>query len=156
MTRPVLALDLATTTGWAVRTAAGDLLHGHVTLAGGTVARIRSAEDWLPTVLAHVSHGRGDVVRERAITQRFRAAIRSAVHLEGALFSVASAMGVPEEAHHETAPADWKKWLTGNGNATKEDVLAEVRRRWVPDVEDYNEADAIALLHHHLETRGTA
>lgn len=46
-----------------------------------------------------------------------------------------------------------KKWLTGVGNASKEKVMEEIKRRGFKPVDD-NESDAIALLLYGLERFG--
>jgi hypothetical protein len=42
-----------------------------------------------------------------------------------------------------------KKFWTGKGNATKDDMIAEARARGFDPVDD-NEADALALLHRRI------
>lgn len=44
-----------------------------------------------------------------------------------------------------TPPSELKKFTTGKGNANKEAMTAAVKSRWNVDVEDDNEADAVAL-----------
>jgi Holliday junction resolvasome RuvABC endonuclease subunit len=46
---------------------------------------------------------------------------------------------------------EWKKHITGKGNAPKNDVIAAIKKRGYP-VTDDNEADAIGILLYALET----
>jgi crossover junction endodeoxyribonuclease RuvC len=47
-------------------------------------------------------------------------------------------------------PSTLKKWTTGRGNAKKPEMLEAVERRFGRRVDDDNEADAVALLHYAL------
>lgn len=143
----VLALDLATTTGWALR-AYGRLSHGVFKLPNGHRERVVALEDELATLLHQVAHGRGDVVFETSC-DRFHNATLVAGQLQGVLHAQLEAFGVPVDRVFGYTPKAAKKFATGNGNATKGDVIASVRERWAEDVEDDNAADALALLHLH-------
>ena len=54
--------------------------------------------------------------------------------------------------HVEVSPAELKRWLTGDGNANKLQMMSEVRhRRWTDKLAlSDDEADALALLHFSL------
>ena len=160
---PVLAFDLATRLGWARITSEGVLYHGAVTLRhqlNGKACmrtRIRSAEDYLPTLLQHVAWGRGEVVRERPTTRAKSAApIRIANQLDGVLLSLCGSFLIPHASVHEIPQPSLKKWLTDNGSATKEEMIEAVEQRWALGITDDNEADAVALLFMHLEQRRAA
>lgn len=48
--------------------------------------------------------------------------------------------------HSSVTPATLKRWTTGKGNANKAAMLEAVNRRFGRRIDDHNEADAIALL----------
>lgn len=153
---PILALDLATTTGWARLTDQGEIAHGFAKLAHRTaVERIRALEDLLRDHLPLVAHGKGDLVYETPVTsgRTYPASVRVACHLEATLLGQAFAFGVDPDRIYGVAPAELKKWTTGNGNAPKELMVATVEERWGLGITDDNEADAVALLKRHEATR---
>lgn len=158
MIRPVLALDLATRTGWALVGAEGRLVHGANTLPhkigdkADAATRLRSAEDFLQDHLRHVAGGRGDLVYETPVLGgTYGNSVRVACHLEATLLAMARAFCVPDSCLYGYAPKEVKKWLTGNGNANKADMVAAVEERWGLGITDDNEADSVALLQLHLE-----
>lgn len=53
----------------------------------------------------------------------------------------------------EVSPAELKRWLTGNGRASKDQVRTEaISRGWVhSEASSFDEVDAIALLHYGME-----
>lgn len=150
----VVAIDLATVTGWAQlldgRLASGFLRLGPVG-SEHLMARLRAAEDWFPRVLAPIAWGQGHLAYERPLTTgRNRAATRTALHFEAALLLAASSLGVDHVRDYQGSTV--KKHATGNGRAGKDHVIAAMRRRWnLPELADDNEADALAVLSLHLE-----
>jgi Holliday junction resolvasome RuvABC endonuclease subunit len=139
----LLALDLGTKTGWALDNA-GAIVSG---TANFTPRRYDSAAmrflrftRWLDEIheLNPIEHIAYEEVRRHAGT--------TAAHLYGGLMSHlltwADPKGIPVEAHPVGAI---KKHWTGAGNASKEAMIAEARKRGFEPGDD-NEADALAIL----------
>lgn len=146
----VLALDLGTRTGWALRTPDGDIAHGYADFRpqryeGGGMRYLRF-QRWLDEINASwpITEIHFEEVRRHAGTD--------AAHCYGGLLGVLSAWcetrNVPYRGHPVAAI---KKHWTGKGNANKDAMLAEAKARgWVSATDD-NEVDALAILHLHLE-----
>lgn len=168
MTSRVLALDLATTTGWAVD-ASGIVTSGSQCFRRFEGARLRRAQHigepfasfhrWLAE---KIRTDKPDViVYEEAGFFKSVTAVRIAYGLRGILYAQAAARALPVTGY---APAAVKKHWTGKGNAQKPAMIAAARRRHPEiDLTDDNEADALALLSLHrslqvtaYETQGTA
>ena len=150
----ILALDLATTLGWATfDDQSGELLHGIYKLRsqrkGKADPRLRivSLEDWLPRVLPEVAWGAGEVVVEGTVGAYHDSLVVGSA-LQAVTRSMCASFGIDTLA--EIPPTTVKLFATGKGNADKDEVLAAVKARWSPDVHDDNEADAVALLYCHL------
>ena len=75
--------------------------------------------------------------------QRGKAAVRVSHELRGAVQTWCWVNGA---TYVEIEPADLKKFATGKGNATKDDMLAVARKLYKPDCESDDEADALHLL----------
>lgn len=154
MTRPpILALDLATRTGWAeLAPGAAAPTSGVVDLpSSGPAARVDALAAWLWPRLAPLAAGRGLVIYEGPIMYPGRAnAFRVGCHLESVLLHLARTLGVDHLV--VAAPSEAKKHATGSGTAKKHLVVAAMRQRWGrPELEDDNEADALALLSYGLQ-----
>lgn len=154
--RPVLALDLATRTGWALLQPSGSVLSGahRFGRAGkGDRERLRAIEVWLPSFLPPIAQGAGDLVYELT-GFRFRNSFRVSGHLEAFVLRAADAFQIPEAATFSYLPTQVKKGATGAGTASKAQVVEAMRERWgLPALDDEDEADALALLTHHLAQR---
>lgn len=146
--KTVLALDLATVAGFAIRRADGRIESGEVSFAlkkdEGQGRRYVKFRAWLVEVkqahpdLAEIyfeavmGHGAHNVI---------------AAHVYGGLLGTLQAFG-----EHQGIPyrgfgvSTIKKRFTGAGNATKKDVIDQCRALGFRPEGD-NEADAIALLH---------
>ncbi len=74
---------------------------------------------------------------------RGRYATRVLIGMECMLIDVCEELGLepPRDVHSGTL----KKYFTGNGRATKQDMMAEASRRVGREITDDNEADAIAV-----------
>lgn len=151
----VLALDLATTTGWA-RRREGVLESGYETFER------KSTEGLGHQLLQFSSWLRWAMQRADAVVYEERM-----VHAAGGMSAIRILMGLAAMVEYTVArgampigtarvdvrllrpvpAATLKKWTTGKGNAKKPEMLAKVRERW-RQVDDHNEADAIALLHY--------
>lgn len=149
----ILALDLATTTGWALH-AAGVLTSGSQDFARYKGSSSRAAEHvgepfakfgrWVrerirddkPTV----------IVYERSGFFKSMAAVDTSKGLRGVLLAYAAAYGVRVECY---APSQVKLFWTGSGRAKKPEMIAATLARAGVRAVDDNESDAIALLELH-------
>ena len=151
--RCILALDLGTTTGWALRTFDGLITSGTVSFRpgrfdGGGMRYLRFT-NWL-TEIDRLS---GPI--EAIYFEEVRRHVGTdAAHVFGGLMasltSWAELRGIP----YQGVPVGTiKKHATGKGNANKEAMITAARDRGFSPVDD-NEADAIAILLWAIETRG--
>ena len=152
MTTTILALDLGTTTGWALRGSDGNVTSGSESFRpqrfeGGGMRFLRFKR-WL-TELKAVADGidalHFEEVRRHVSTD--------AAHAYGGFLATLTAWCEHHQIPYQGVPVGTiKKHATGKGNAGKEDVIAAARARGHAPVDD-NEADALALLswavHHH-------
>ena len=155
MLRPILALDLGTTTGWALRGFDGLVTTGTASFKpgrydGGGMRYLRFT-NWL-TELDRLSGPVGTIWFEEVR----RHAGTDAAHVYGgltaSLTSWAELRGIP----YEGVPVGTiKRHATGKGNANKAAMIAAAKARGFSPADD-NEADAIAILHWAIETQGGA
>lgn len=144
----VIALDLATTTGFAIRRADGRIESGEVSFSlkkdEGQGRRYVKFRAWLLEVKQ--SHpDLAEIVYEQVMGHGAHNVI--AAHVFGGLLATLQAFG----EHHGIAyrgigVSTIKKRFAGAGNATKKDVIDQCRALGFKPAGD-NEADAIALLH---------
>jgi Holliday junction resolvasome RuvABC endonuclease subunit len=150
-----LALDLGTTTGWALRTRERTVVSGTVSFRpsrydGGGMRYLRF-RGWLDEI-AHNAGGLGAVWFEEVR----RHAGTDAAHLYGGFLATLSAWCEQRSIPYQGVPVGTlKRFATGKGNADKQAVLRAIRARGFAPADD-NEADALALLLWALETRGGA
>jgi Holliday junction resolvasome RuvABC endonuclease subunit len=141
----ILALDLGTNVGWAVRSIGGGVHHGVVKFKnqryeGGGMQFVRF-QHWLGEILHKTQASRicYEIVRRHLGTQAAHCYGGFLAHMtaycEGALIPY-SYLEVPQI----------KQFMTGKGNANKKAMISAVQARGYPDVTDDNEADAIAIL----------
>ena len=141
----ILALDLGTTTGWAMRTMSGRIVSGTHDFRprrfeGGGMRYLRFTE-WLNELARH-AHGFRRVVFEEVR----RHAGTDAAHVYGGFLATLTSWCEEREIPYEGVPvATIKRHVTGKGNASKAAVIAAVRARGFDPVDD-NEADALAIL----------
>ncbi len=155
MLRPILALDLGTTTGWALRGFDGLVTTGTASFKpgrydGGGMRYLRFT-NWL-TELDRLSGPVGTIWFEEVR----RHAGTDAAHVYGGLMasltSWAELRGIP----YEGVPVGTiKRHATGKGNAPKQAMIDAARARGFNPADD-NEADAIAILHWAIEMQGGA
>lgn len=149
----ILALDLGTTTGWAIRTAEGVVLSGTVSFKpsrydGGGMRYLRFRA-WLEE-LAEDAGGLSAIWYEEV---RRHLGTDSA-HVFGGLLATLTAWAERRAIPYSGVPVGtWKKTVCGKGNAGKQDVIAAMRARCYRPADD-NEADAMAILLWAIETRG--
>ena len=151
--RPILALDLGTTTGWALRDADGLILSGTASFRPGRFdgggMRFLRFTNWL-TEIDRLSGPIASIWFEEVR----RHAATDAAHVYGGLLATltswAELWGVP----YQGVPVGTiKRHATGKGNANKDAMMAAARARGFSPADD-NEADAIAILLWAIETGG--
>ena len=149
----ILALDLGTTTGWALRNLRGRILSGTAEFKphrfeGGGMRYLRF-ERWLDETLRLA----GDV--EAVYFEEVRRHIGvDAAHAYGGFLAAVTAWCEEHAIAYQGVPVGTiKRFIAGKGNADKAAVIAAVRERGFSPADD-NEADAIAILLWAIETRG--
>ena len=149
----VLALDLGTTTGWALRGHDGLITSGTVCFRprrfdGGGMRYLRFT-NWLTEVdrmSGPISAIWFEEVRRHAGTD--------AAHVYGGLMATLTAWAELRGVPYEGVPVGTiKRHATGKGNAPKQAMIEAARARGFDPADD-NEADAIALLMWAIETKG--
>ena len=145
MTRTLLALDLGTTTGWALRTPDRRIVSGNQCFKpqrfeGGGMRFLRFVRwlDELQALSGGLQHLAFEEVRRHASTD--------AAHCYGGFLGLLSAWCERHAIPYQGVPAGTiKRHATGKGNANKDAMLAAVRGWGYTPIDD-NEADALALL----------
>jgi hypothetical protein len=143
----ILALDLATTTGWAL------LEDGHRT-SGVQVFDVKRGESpgmryvrlvrWLAEIAARAEL----IVYEQVVPapKKFGGAM-TREFAYGMVTHVQTFCATRRIEHHPVYPATLKRFVTGSGKANKAAMLAAaLAQGWCPPGTDDNEVDAIALL----------
>lgn len=151
--RAILALDLATKTGWAaISPGWGRPEHGVQDFSlhrgdspGMRYVRFRA---WLEALAGGLRPG--VIVYEQA-HMRGGAATEIAIGLATRAQEVAAQIGAEHAAVHT---ATLKKHATGNGRAGKAEMIAAARTRWHVEPADDNAADALCLLSYWLDRYG--
>jgi hypothetical protein len=149
----LLALDLGTTTGWAMQLAGGRVESGTVSFRpsrydGGGIRYLRF-RGWLDSTVADAAgifaiHF--EEVRRHAGTD--------AAHLYGGFLATLTSWCEQRSIAYQGVPVGTiKRFIAGKGNADKQAVIAAVRERGFSPADD-NEADAIAILLWAVETNG--
>ena len=151
--RCILALDLGTTSGWAIRDFAGLITSGTASFKpgrydGGGMRYLRFT-NWL-TELDRLSGPIATIWFEEVR----RHAGTDAVHVYGGLMASLTSWGELRGIPYEGVPVGTiKRHATGKGNANKVAMIAAAQARGFSPADD-NEADAIAILHWAIESRG--
>ena len=149
----ILALDLGTTTGWAVRNSRCRILHGTAEFRptrfeGGGMRYLRFSK-WLEQTL-DVSGGIDAVYFEEVR----RHAGTDAAHIYGGFLAALTSWCEQHGMAYQGVPVGTiKRFATGKGNADKQAMIAAMRVRGFEPADD-NEADAIGILLWALETNG--
>lgn len=151
--RCMLALDLGTTTGWALRGHDGLITTGTASFKSGRYdgggMRYLRFTNWL-TELDRLSGPISAICFEEVR----RHAGTDAAHVYGGLMATLTAWCELRGVPYQGVPVGTiKRHATGKGNAPKEAMIAAARARGFSPVDD-NEADAIALLVWAIETNG--
>ncbi|WP_250447963.1 crossover junction endodeoxyribonuclease RuvC [Lysobacter enzymogenes] len=143
-TPTIMALDLGTTTGWAIRflglTTSGTMSFKPGRFEGGGMRFLRFAQ-WLHTPDCFPSPMYvyfEEVRRHRGV---------DAAHAYGGFLAQLTAWCEQHSVPYRGVPvATIKRFATGKGNADKAAMIQAMRQRGHAPVDD-NEADALALLH---------
>ena len=153
--RCILALDLGTTTGWALRSHDGLIISGTASFRpgrydGGGMRYLRFT-NWL-TELDRLSGPIAAIWFEEVR----RHAGTDAAHVYGGLMASLTSWGELRGIPYEGVPVGTiKRHATGKGNAPKQAMIDAARAKGFGP-EDDNEADAIAILLWALDARGGA
>ena len=147
----MLALDLGTTTGWAVSTdghiTSGTECFNHDRYSGGGMRFLRFRK-WLDEIKA-LNYGLDEVYFEEVR----RHVGTDASHVYGGFMAHLTAWCEQDGIPYEGVPVGTiKKFMTGNGSASK-DMMMEAIRQKGHAPQDHNEADALALLYYRLGKR---
>lgn len=151
--RSILALDLGTATGWALRDADGLITSGTLSLRpgrfdGGGMRYLRFS-NWLTEIdrlSGPVAAIWFEEVRRHAGTD--------AAHVYGGLMATLTAWAELHGVPYRGVPVGTiKRHATARGNADKAAMITAVRARGFSPADD-NEADAIAILLWAIETNG--
>ncbi len=149
----VLALDLGTTTGWALRPRDGNTAHGFVSFKtqrfeGGGMRYLRFKR-WLSdmkTLAGEIHAVYFEEIRRHAGVD--------AAHVYGGLMATLTTWCEHHNIPYQGVPVGTiKKHATGKGNASKDEVITAMRAMGHA-VTDDNEADALAILHWAIDTQG--
>lgn len=149
----ILALDLGTTTGWAIRAYDDLITSGTVSFRpgrfdGGGMRYLRFT-NWL-TEIDRLSGPIAAIWFEEVR----RHAGTDAAHVYGGLMATLTAWAELRGVPYEGVPVGTiKRHAAGKGNADKAAMITAVRARGFSPADD-NEADAIALLLWAIETNG--
>lgn len=144
----ILSLDLGTTTGWAISTA-GHIYSGTESFqcdrySGGGMRFLRFSK-WLDEIKA-LNNGLDEVYFEEVRQHRGT----DASHVYGGFMAHLTAWCEQHGIPYSGIPVGTiKKYISGKGNASKEDVIREVTLLGHRPKDD-NEADALALLYWRL------
>ncbi|MCM8621482.1 MAG: hypothetical protein NFW16_07005 [Candidatus Accumulibacter sp.] len=145
MTTTILALDLGTTTGWALRGSDGHITSGSESFRpqrfeGGGMRYLRFRR-WISEVQESVSE-----IQFLYFEEVRRHVGVDAAHAYGGFLATLTAWCEHHQIPYQGVPVGTiKKHATGKGNASKEEMVASVRARGHQPADD-NEADALALL----------
>ena len=142
----VLAIDLGTTTGWALRSKDGQIAHGFASFKpqrfeGGGMRYLRFKR-WLTEIKALAT----DIHAVYFEEVRRHAGV-DAAHVYGGLMATLTTWCEHHNIAYQGVPVGTiKKHATGKGNAGKDEMIASVQARGHQPADD-NEADAIALVY---------
>lgn len=149
----LLALDLGTTTGWALRLADGGIISGTMAFRpgryeGGGMRYLRF-RSWLDEMLRQAP-ALGAIYFEEVR----RHAGTDAAHIYGGFLAHLSAWCEQKRLPYQGVPVGViKRHVTGKGNADKQAMIAAVTARGFAPGDD-NEADAIAILLWAIDSQG--
>lgn len=141
----VLALDLGTNCGFALLHPTGVEVSGTWSLS--TKKRMESHGMRFVRFREHLDM----MKRNNGVSVIYFEEVRrhlgvDAAHMYGGFLAILEAWCTENEVEYQSVPVgEIKKFWTGRGNASKDEMIAEARRRGYDPTDD-NEADAIAIL----------
>lgn len=150
MSAVILALDLGTQTGWALRAVDQPITSGSESFKprrfeGGGMRYLRFKR-WLTEIKQSVESI--DVVYFEEVRRHVGV---DAAHAYGGFLATLTAWCEHHQIPYQGVPVGTiKKHAAGKGNASKEEMISAVINRGFNPADD-NEADALALLHWALE-----
>ena len=147
----ILTLDLGTKTGWAFYKS-GDIFSGtesfHNSRYSGGGMRFLKFNEWLQTMERSCSLNEG--LNQIYFEEVRRHIGTDAAHVYGGFMAVLTSWCECAKIPYEGVPVGTiKKFITGKGNANKEEVMNAIRKRGHNPLDD-NEADALALMYWRL------
>ena len=152
MTKPptIFALDLGTTTGWALGPPDGSIVSGTAGFRGGRYEgggmRFLRFRNWLDAF--EVPGTTPDLVVFEEVRRHLGT---DAAHVYGGLLATLAAWCESRIIPYQGVPVGAvKKHATGKGNASKQAVIDAMRARGHAPADD-NEADALAIFHYARE-----
>ena len=139
--RKILALDMATVTGWATNSPAASGTENMKKRAGESRGMLFIRFDsWLQEMLQTVAP-------EMVVYERPHARGRAANEILNGLLAYVTAACERHDIEFTDCPSTTlKKHATGKGNAGKDEMMAACRERFGIDPQDDNQADALWLL----------
>ncbi|MCX5966937.1 MAG: hypothetical protein NTV57_04680 [Cyanobacteria bacterium] len=157
----VLALDLGTSTGWALQERSGRICSGSQPFRpqryeGGGMRFLRF-QRWLTELSDSGSHSSpGQPLIDQVVFEEVRRhAGVDAAHAYGGFLGQLGSFCEHHHIPYQGVPVGTiKRFITGKGNASKEAVITAVRGLGHSPVDD-NEADALALLHWAIASGGS-
>ncbi len=142
----ILALDLATQTGWACE-GSGVITSGTVGFKGrdryeGGGMRYLRFRKWLREM---IELGKPELVVYEEVRRHMST---DAAHVHGGLLAVMQAELEAKEIPYTGIPVGTvKKVATGKGNASKDEMIAAAKAKWPREnIVDDNQADALWIL----------
>ena len=149
----LLALDLGSTTGWALQGRTGAIASGTAEFKpsrfeGGGMAFLRFSH-WL----SELNETAGPIDRVYFEEVRRHAGTLAAQIYGGFLAHLGSWAEFRDVPYQGVPVGTIKKHATGKGNADKQAMVAAMRARGFAPV-DHNEADALAILSWAVDTNG--
>ena len=151
----VLALDLGSTTGWALRSRDGSITSGTMTFRpsrfeGGGMRYLRFRA-WLDEIAKL-----GGPIDRIAFEEVRRHVSTDSSHVYGGLLATLTAWAEQSVIPYQGVPVGTiKRFATGKGNAGKDAIIAAIKARGFHPTDD-NEADALAILLWAIDAQGGA
>jgi hypothetical protein len=154
----MLALDLGTRTGWALQERTGRICSGSQPFRpqryeGGGMRFLRF-QRWLTELSRAAAPSAGLAIDQVVFEEVLRHAGVDAAHAYGGFLGQLGSFCEHHRIPYQGVPVGTiKRFITGKGNASKEQVIAAIRKLGHSPVDD-NEADALALLHWAIDFAG--
>ena len=154
----LLALDLGTSTGWALQDRSGLICSGSQTFRpqryeGGGMRFLRF-QRWLTELSRAAAPSTGLAIDQVVFEEVRRHAGVDAAHAYGGFLGQLGSFCEHHHIPYQGVPVGTiKRFITGKGNASKEAVITAIHGLGHSPVDD-NEADALALLHWAIASAG--